>query len=235
MTQTSFPFDLDPAPQPSASEKQRGKKSTRRPGVESRVLAGNKAPKVAPDTGSAKERKPVRLPEVSAGTLGCEPQAEASAPQASLPDVPLSADLALDQFLCFSLYSAGHAMNRIYKPILKELGLTYPQYLAMTVLWQKDRILVGDLGEQLHLETNTITPMLKRLEAEGLLTRTRGKKDERQVRIALTRQGRALKRKTANIAACVLAATGMPVEDVLDLQRRIMTLRDNLLKADKMP
>jgi MarR family transcriptional regulator, organic hydroperoxide resistance regulator len=142
-------------------------------------------------------------------------------------------DLQLDQFLCFSLYSANHAMNRVYKPMLKELGLTYPQYLAMTVLWQKDKVLVGDLGDRLHLESNTMTPLLKRLEALELLTRTRDKKDERQVRIALTRKGRALKAKASNLAACILAATGLPVDEVIDLQGRIMMLRDNLLKASE--
>ena len=140
--------------------------------------------------------------------------------------------LQLEQFLCFSLYSANHAMNRVYKPLLKELGLTYPQYLAMTVLWQKDKVLVGDLGDRLHLESNTMTPLLKRLEALDLLTRTRDKKDERQVRIALTRKGRALKAKALPLAACILAATGFSAEDVADLQGRIMMLRDNLLASD---
>ncbi|MEP3301076.1 MAG: MarR family transcriptional regulator, partial [Roseibium sp.] len=146
-------------------------------------------------------------------------------------EIPEPADLLLEQFLCFSLYSANHAMTRVYKPHLQELGLTYPQYLAMVVLWQKDKILVGALGDRLQLESNTMTPLLKRLEAMDLLTRTRDKKDERQVRIALTRKGRALKKKTGNLTACILAATGMSVEEVIDLQGKIMLLRDNLLRA----
>lgn len=233
MKQTSFPFDSDSSPQPSVNEKQQKKKGSKRPGGGKHVLVDGPSP--LPCSGPAKEPQPAHLPEPDTHRPGGDLQAGArdlATPGASPGRPAAPADLTLDQFLCFSLYSAGHAMNRIYKPILKELGLTYPQFLAMMVLWKKDRILVGTLCERLHLESNTVTPLLKRLEAEGLLTRTRDKKDERQVRIALTRQGRALQRKTANIATCVLAATGMHFEEVLDLQSRIMTLRDNLLKAD---
>ncbi|NVK33196.1 MAG: MarR family transcriptional regulator [Rhodobacteraceae bacterium] len=122
-------------------------------------------------------------------------------------------------------------MNRVYKPLLQDIGLTYPQYLAMTVLWQKDKILVGDLGERLHLESNTITPLLKRLETMELLTRTRDKKDERQVRIALTRNGKALKAKTAGMAECILKATGLSANEAASLQGLIMKVRDSMLEA----
>ena len=87
--------------------------------------------------------------------------------------------LRLDNFLCFAVYTAGHAFNRLYKPLLEALGLTYPQYLAMVALWEKDDQTVGELGEKLFLESNTLTPLLKRLEGMGLVTRVRDKADER--------------------------------------------------------
>lgn len=149
----------------------------------------------------------------------------------SSPPVPTEGELQIEQFLCFSLYSANHAMNRVYKPILTELGLTYPQYLAMSVLWEKDKLLVGDLCDRLHLESSTVTPLLKRLEAMELLSRQRDTKDERQVRISLTRKGKALKAKTSDIKSCILAATGLTPKDAIALQTNIMKLRDALLKA----
>lgn len=149
------------------------------------------------------------------------------------PDVN-SASLSpihLDQFLCFSLYSANHAMSAIYKPLLKELGLTYPQYLAMVVLWEQDGILVGSLCDRLQLESSTLTPLLKRLEAMKLLTRTRDKRDERQVRIELTPDGERMKKRTAHFASCVLASTGLNMAEIIELQSRIMALRDCLREA----
>lgn len=142
--------------------------------------------------------------------------------------------LKLEQFLCFSLYSANHAMNRVYKPLLTDLGLTYPQYLAMSVLWEKDKLLVGDLCDRLHLESSTVTPLLKRLEAMELLSRQRDTRDERQVRVTLTRKGKALKAKTGAIAECVLAASGLSAKEAMDLQKNIMKLRDALLKASSL-
>lgn len=136
--------------------------------------------------------------------------------------------IQLDQFLCFSLYSANHAMSAIYKPLLKELGLTYPQYLAMVVLWEQDGILVGSLCDRLQLESSTVTPLLKRLEAMKLLTRNRDKKDERQVRVTLTPDGTTMKQRTAHFASCVLASTGLNMSEIIDLQTRVMTLRDRL-------
>ncbi len=140
-------------------------------------------------------------------------------------------DIPLEDFVCFSLYSANHAMNRVYKPLLAELGLTYPQYLALVVLWEKDGIPVGTLCERLHLESSTLTPLLKRLETMGLVTRVRDKSDERQVRITLTDKGRTLKTKTKDIVACVVSATGLQVDELIDLQKKIAQLRDNLRKA----
>ena len=103
--------------------------------------------------------------------------------------------LRLSEFLCFAVYSASHAFNRVYKPLLDELGLTYPQYLAMVLLWERDDQTVGSLGEKLFLESSTLTPLLKRLEALGHIRRTRDPNDERQVRVRLTDKGRAIRRK----------------------------------------
>jgi MarR family transcriptional regulator, organic hydroperoxide resistance regulator len=140
--------------------------------------------------------------------------------------------LTLDQHLCFALYSANHAMHGVYKTLLRDLGLTYPQFLAMTVLWETNNVPVGTLTMRLQLDTNTLTPLLKRLEGMQLLTRTRNKKDERQVIVTLTRKGRALQKKTEHFGSCIFTSTGLPLEEIVDLQSKIMKLRDNLRKAD---
>lgn len=144
------------------------------------------------------------------------------------PDGPLP----LDKYLCFALYSANHAMHSVYKALLKEVGLTYPQFLAMTVLWDKNNVPVGAITRKLQLDTNTLTPLLKRLEAMGLLTRTRSTKDERQVILKLTRKGRNLQKKTEHFGSCVFTSTGMGLDEIVDLQDKIMKLRDNLRDAD---
>lgn len=102
-------------------------------------------------------------------------------------------ELKLDTFLCFALYTANHAMNRVYKPLLEELEITYPQFLVLVTLWEEDEQTVGSIGEKLFLESSTLTPLLKRLESAGYISRERSKQDERQVIIRLTDQGRALK------------------------------------------
>src|SRR6201981_853252 len=99
--------------------------------------------------------------------------------------------LMLSNQLCFAVYSAAHAFNRIYKPLLDRLGLTYPQYLVMLVLWERDRVAGTEIGARLHLDSGTLTPLLKRLEQAGLIKRTRSSEDERQVLIDLTAQGQA--------------------------------------------
>jgi DNA-binding MarR family transcriptional regulator len=136
-----------------------------------------------------------------------------------------------EDLVCFAVYSAGHAFNRVYKPILDELGLTYPQYLVMVSLWDKDDQTVGELGELLFLESSTLTPLLKRLETVGYLTRSRDPSDERQVRIRLTNQGRALHRKAREIPRCILEATGLSLTDLRRLHRQITALRQNLLQS----
>jgi MarR family transcriptional regulator, organic hydroperoxide resistance regulator len=110
----------------------------------------------------------------------------------------------LDNQICFAVYSAAHAFNRVYKPLLDRLGLTYPQYLVMLVLWERDDVPVKDIGEKLFLDSGTLTPLLKRLEAAHLVKRTRSREDERQVLIALTPQGHALKEKARAVPQSIL-------------------------------
>ena len=142
----------------------------------------------------------------------------------------LSSDqaLQLDHQLCFALYSASLAMTKLYKPLLEEIGLTYPQYLAMLVLWEHDGVAVSELGERLHLDSGTLTPLLKRLEAAELVTRLRDVQDERRVLIRLTAAGRKLKTRAARIPGCVLQATQCDVAEVLALTRQVQALRDRL-------
>jgi DNA-binding MarR family transcriptional regulator len=147
----------------------------------------------------------------------------------SLP--PPDAMLALENQFCFALYSASLAMTKTYKPFLKNLGLTYPQYLVMLVLWQQDDVLVKDIGQQLFLDSGTLTPLLKRLEASSLITRTRDDIDERQVRIMLTKEGRALKKKAQDIPLKVLCASGQPMQALGKLRSALSTVRDELTRA----
>jgi MarR family transcriptional regulator, organic hydroperoxide resistance regulator len=142
----------------------------------------------------------------------------------------LSSDqaLQLDHQLCFALYSASLAMTKLYKPMLDEMGLTYPQYLAMLVLWEHDGVTVSELGERLHLDSGTLTPLLKRLETAELVTRLRDVQDERRVLIRLTAAGRKLKTRAARIPGCVLQATQCDVSEVMALTKQVQTLRDRL-------
>ena len=137
--------------------------------------------------------------------------------------------LKLDHQLCFALYSASLAMTKLYKPLLDDMGLTYPQYLAMLALWEQDGLAVSDLGERLHLDSGTLTPLLKRLETAGLLSRLRDVQDERRVLIRLTTAGRQLKKRAARIPGCILQATQCDVTEVLQLTRQVQALRDRLV------
>ena len=137
-------------------------------------------------------------------------------------------DLKLNDFLCFAVYAAGHGFNRVYKPLLEPLGLTYPQYLVMTALWEQDDQTVGGLGERLSLESNTLTPLLKRLENQRRIRRVRDPRDERQVRVRLTAAGRALGGEAAHIPHCILEASGLSAGDLSRLQRQITVLHKAL-------
>ncbi len=136
--------------------------------------------------------------------------------------------LQLDHQLCFALYSASLAMTKLYKPLLAELGLTYPQYLALLALWERDGLQVSELGARLFLDSGTLTPLLKRLEAAGLVQRQRSSDDERRVHIHLTGSGRALKARAAQVPGCVLQATQCSLGDVVELTQRVQALRDRL-------
>ena len=136
--------------------------------------------------------------------------------------------LRLDNQICFAVYSASHAFNRVYKPLLDRLGLTYPQYLVMLVLWERDNIPLKDIGERLFLDSGTLTPLLKRLEATGLIKRTRSTEDERQVLIELTREGHALREKAKAVPQSILAASACSVGELVAMKNEIVALRDRL-------
>ena len=137
--------------------------------------------------------------------------------------------LQLDNQLCFALYSASLAMTKLYKPLLDELGLTYPQYLALLVLWEQDGVGVSELGHRLNLDSGTLTPLLKRLEVAGLLSRLRDTEDERRVRVVLTAEGRALKTQARRVPGCILQATQCDLDEVVALTRQVQALRDRLV------
>ena len=139
--------------------------------------------------------------------------------------------LALDHQFCLALYSASHAMTKTYKPMLDRLGLTYPQYLVMLVLWEQDAILVKDIGARLFLDSGTLTPLLKRLEAHALVSRNRNVLDERQVRIELTEQGRALRLDAEAIPEQVLCASGQDLAALGSMRKELARVRDDLFKA----
>lgn len=145
------------------------------------------------------------------------------------PAISSDQALRLDHQLCFALYSASLAMTKLYKPLLDEMGLTYPQYLALLVLWEQDGLTVSDLGERLHLDSGTLTPLLKRMETAGLLSRLRDVQDERRVLIRLTAAGRQLKKRAARIPSCILQATQCDVTEVRALTRQVQALRDRLI------
>jgi len=135
------------------------------------------------------------------------------------------------QMICFALYSATHAMQAAYQPLLDGLGLTYPQYLVLSALWAEDGQTVGGIARRLHLESNTVTPLVKRLAARGLLDRSRDRADERLVRITLTAAGRALEAGARHIPAGIVERSGLTPSDLTDLQDRIIRLRDHLRQA----
>ncbi len=133
--------------------------------------------------------------------------------------------LTPEDMLCFDVYALGQSFGRLYKPLLDPLGLTYPQYLVMIVLWTGQENTVGRIGERLGLETSTVTPLLKRLEAAGLVTRRRSEIDERRVEVGLTPRGRALRAEALHIPACVEGATGLDPNEIRALRDKLIGLR----------
>ncbi len=156
------------------------------------------------------------------------PRADTSAPTAA--DRRADAWLALDKQLCFALYSASLAMTKVYKPLLAPLGLTYPQYLVMLALWEGDGQSVSELGDKLALDSGTLTPLLKRLEAQGQLSRERDAQDERRVIVRLTPAGRQLKVQARRVPQEIGRASGCELSEIVDLTRRLTTVRDALTR-----
>lgn len=138
--------------------------------------------------------------------------------------------LLLDQQFCFALYSTSLAMNKVYRKLLRALDLTYPQYLVMMVLWERDELTVSEIGERLFLDSATLTPLLKRLEAAGLIARARAASDERQVVVSLTAAGRALRQKAQSVPVSVLCASECTPDELLRTKRQLERLRERLFK-----
>jgi DNA-binding MarR family transcriptional regulator len=151
------------------------------------------------------------------------------------PDAPAADPLKqvprLDAQLCFALYSTSLAMSKLYRKLLRGLGLTYSQYLVMMVLWERDALTVSEVGERLFLDSATLTPLLKRMEQADLLTRTRAASDERQVIIALTAHGDALRHEAAKLPPSIIGATNCTLEQVVGMKHELNALRDSLMKA----
>ncbi|RWN54892.1 MarR family transcriptional regulator [Mesorhizobium sp.] len=143
-----------------------------------------------------------------------------------MPAKKLNNPLPLDDQLCYAIYSAGMAIQRVYKPLLDDLGLTYPQYLVLNVLWREDKLTVGSIAERLALESSTLTPLLKRLEAAGLLRRTRNPANERQVVVALTDKGRELRSRAGCLADALLSSSGQSPAHLNQINRDVRELRD---------
>ncbi|APG04539.1 MarR family transcriptional regulator [Luteibacter rhizovicinus DSM 16549] len=144
----------------------------------------------------------------------------------------IEAPRTLDGQLCFALYSANLAMGKLYRQLLAGLDLTYPQYLVMLVLWEGDGITVSELGERLFLDSATLTPLLKRLQAAGMVQRTRGTRDERQVIVTLTDEGRALREKAGQVPVDVFCATGCEIDEVVGLKSQLEKLRAGLIDTN---
>ncbi len=136
--------------------------------------------------------------------------------------------LALGQQLCFAVYSAAHAFNRFYKPMLDRFGLTYPQYLVLLALWQKNGLSVKQIGEELGLDSGTLSPLLKRLEAAGFVVRVRDKRDERQVMISLTEKGAGLKSEAFGIMQEIGRALGCSADEAAALRTELHSLKTRL-------
>jgi DNA-binding MarR family transcriptional regulator len=139
--------------------------------------------------------------------------------------------LLLGNQICFAVYSTAHAFNRVYKPLLDKLGLTYPQYLVMMVLWEQDGVPVKEIGEKLFLDSGTLTPLLKRMEAADLVKRTRSTQDERQVLIALTQHGHALREGARAVPQGILASSACSVGELFAMKNELVALRDKLNAA----
>ncbi len=140
----------------------------------------------------------------------------------------------LDQQMCFALYSASLSMTKVYKPLLNALNLTYPQYLVLLVLWQQDSVPVNTLGERLFLDSGTLTPLLKRLEKNGYLSRQRATEDERRVIVKLTKLGKELQEKSQHVPLKVACSTGCSPSEIHTLNNQLIALRASLITHIKL-
>ncbi|MFJ4840250.1 MarR family winged helix-turn-helix transcriptional regulator [Streptomyces sp. NPDC088746] len=154
-----------------------------------------------------------------------------STPAPGLTDLPDTELLKLDHQVCFSLQAASRAFGGVYREALKDLGLTYPQYLAMMVLWEHGPLPVKTIGERLHLDSGTLSPLLKRLESAGLVRRERSPEDERSVTVHLTGAGTDLRERALPVPRSILKATGLSVQEVLGLQETLWRLTASLGRA----
>ena len=138
--------------------------------------------------------------------------------------------LTLDEQLCFSLYGASMAINRAYKPLLDALEITYPQYLVLSTLWESDGLSVGAIAERLGLDSSNVTPLVKRMDGAGLVSRVRNPADERQVVVSLTGQGRDLQARSACLGQALFDAAGMSVERLIQLNKDVQAFRDSVAR-----
>ncbi|MBL8600107.1 MAG: MarR family transcriptional regulator [Devosia sp.] len=143
----------------------------------------------------------------------------------------IAKQIKLDVLICFAAYSASHAFSRFYRPLLDKLGLTYPQFIVMMVLWEKGQTTMKALTEELLLDSNTLTPLLKKLEAAGLVQRSRNRDDERVLDVAATDKGMALKLEGQRASLALAEATGETLEGVLELQQRLTRMREHVEKS----
>jgi DNA-binding MarR family transcriptional regulator len=173
--------------------------------------------------------KPDSTTGSSAGSSTGSRDSSRESSKANQKPKPPAGERGLGDFLCFAIYSANLAFGRAYRKGLEDLGLTYPQWIAIVALWEQDGQTVSELGEKMFLESNTLTPVLKKLETMGYLRRQRDPADERQVRISLTEDGRRLRQKGMHMN--LMAATGLKEDEFARLQKSVVALRDNLIDA----
>ncbi len=140
----------------------------------------------------------------------------------------IAEQIRLDAMLCFSAYSLSHAFSRYYRPMLDKLGLTYPQFIVMMVLWERGKITMKELTDLVMLESNTLTPLLKKLEAAGLVKRTRNRDDERVLDVEVTEAGLKLKAEGQMAAVELALASGEDLDGVVEMQQRMARMRDNV-------
>ena len=136
----------------------------------------------------------------------------------------------IDEQLCFAIYSTMLGLNKVYRDLLKDLEITYPQYLVMLVLWERDGLTVGEIAERVFLDSPTVTPLLKRLEAAGLVSRDRSPQDERQVLITLTPAGRGLRQRASHLPQCIVDASDTELAELIDLRDRLLALRERMAR-----